>query len=58
MPETVLLDFSEDDVICVASKLSRATGGVGAEAIELSNWLICFECVSEEFRVLVVNPAD
>ena len=46
VPEMVPLDFTEDDVTWVASKLSSATGALGAEAIELRNWLLCFGCVS------------
>ena len=47
MPETVPLDFTEDDVVWVASKLYGAAGELGAEAIELRNWLLCFGCASE-----------
>ena len=36
------LDFLEDDVMWVASKLSGAAGALRAEAIELRNWLFCF----------------
>ena len=39
----------------VASKLSGTAGALGAEAVELRNWLLCFECASEEFRVVVVD---
>ena len=39
VPETVLLDLLEDDVTWVASKISGAAGEMGAEAIELSNWI-------------------
>ena len=35
--ETVPLDFMEDDVTWVASKLSGAAGALGVEAIELRN---------------------
>ena len=45
--ETVPLDFTEDDVPWVASKLSGAAGVLEAEAIELQNWILCFRCVSE-----------
>ena len=58
MPETVPIDFTEDDVTWVASKLSGAAGALGAEAIELRNWLLCFGCASEEFRVVVARLAD
>ena len=46
IPETVPLDFTEDDVMWVASKLSGAAGALGAEAMELCNWLLCFGCAS------------
>ena len=42
VPETVPLDSTEDDVTWVASKLSSAAGALGAEAMELCNWLLCF----------------
>ena len=52
------LDFSEDGVTWVASKLSGAAGALGSEAIELRNWLLHFGCVSEEFRVIVADLDD
>ena len=55
MLETVPLDFSEDDVTWVASKISGAAGALGADAIELRNWLLSFGCSLEEFRVVVAN---
>ena len=58
VPETVPLDFTEDDVTWVASKLSGAAGALGADAMELRSWLLCFGCVSEELRVVVVRMAD
>ena len=51
------LEFSEDNVMWVASKLSVAAGELGAEAIAVRNWLLCFGCASEEFRVVVANLA-
>ena len=42
----------------VASKLSGAAGALGAEAMELRNWLLRFECASEELRVVVASLAD
>ena len=48
VPETVPLDFTEDDVMWVTSKLSGAAGALGAEAMELHNWLLRFGCASEE----------
>ena len=41
----------------VASKLSGAAGALGAEAIDLINWLICFGCASEELRVFLSRLA-
>ena len=58
VPETVPLDFTEDDVSWVASKLSGAAGALGAEAMELRNWLLPFGCASKEFRVVVYSLAD
>ena len=58
VPETVPLDFMEDDVTWGASKLSGAAGALGAEAMELRNWLLHFGCASEEFRVVVTSVAD
>ena len=45
--ETVILDFTENDVTCVASKLFSAAGAPGADATELRNLLLRFGCVSE-----------
>ena len=53
VPETVPLDFTENDFMWVASKLSSAAGSMGAETIELRNWLLCFGCSSEELRFVV-----
>ena len=47
VPETVPLDFSEDDVTWVASKLSGTAGLLGEEAIEIRSWLLRFGCVAE-----------
>ena len=58
VPETVPFDFTEDYVMWVSSKLSGAAGVLGAEAIELRNWLLCFRCASEELRVVVARLAD
>ena len=58
VPEMVPLDFTEDDVTWVASKLSGAAGALGAEAIELRNWRLRFGCSSEELRVVVARLAD
>ena len=37
VPETVPLNFTEDDVTWVALKLSGAAGALGSEVIELRN---------------------
>ena len=58
VPETVPLDFSEEDFVWVASKISGAVRPLGAEAIDLRNWLFCFGWASEEFRVVIFNLAD
>ena len=56
--KTVPLDFTEYDVTWVAPKLSSATGALGAEAIELRNWLLHFGCASEKLRSVVARMAD
>ena len=58
VPETLPLNFTEDDMMWVASKLSGATGALGAEAIELRNWLLRFSCALEELRVIVARLSD
>ena len=40
LPETVPLDFTEDDVTWVASKLSGAAGALGSETIDIRNCLL------------------
>ena len=55
IPKTVLLDLTEDDVTWVASKLSGAGDALGADAIELRNWLLRFGCASEELRIVVAR---
>ena len=57
VPITVPLDFTEDGVTWVTSKLSGPADALGAEAIELRNWLFCFGCASEELRVAVARLA-
>ena len=44
VPEMELLDFTEDGVMWVASKLSGAAGTLEAEAVELRKWIIFFGC--------------
>ena len=58
VPETIPLDFTEDEVTWVASKLSSAAGALGAEAMDLRNRLPRFGCASEEFIVVVASLAD
>ena len=58
VPETGPLNFSEDDFMWVAYNLSRVSGALGEEAIELRNWSLHFGCASEEFIVIVSNIAD
>ena len=58
IPETVPLNFTEDDVTWVASKLSGAAGVLEAEAMELRNWLLRFGCAPEELRVAVASLDD
>ena len=55
VPEMVPLDFSEDDVTWVTSKLSGADGALVPEAIKLRNYLLSFGCASEVFRAVVAN---
>ena len=54
----VPLNFTEDDVMWVASKLSGAAGALGAEANEMRNWLLHFGCASEDLRFVVASLAD
>ena len=58
MLETVHLELLEDNVMWVASKISGAAGALEAEKIELRNWILCFGCMSEDFRVLIADMAD
>ena len=58
VPKPVPLNFTEDDVTWVASKVSGAACALVAEANELRNWLLCFRCASEELRVVVASLAD
>ena len=56
--KTEPLDFMEDDVTWVASKLSGATGALGGEAIQMRNYLIRFGCALEYLRAVIVNMDD
>ena len=58
VPETVPLDFTEDNVTWVVSKLYGTADALGVEAIELQNWLLRFGCGSEELRVVIASLAD
>ena len=42
----------------VVSKLSGASGALGAEADELKNWLLLFGFVSKDLRVVVARLAE
>ena len=53
MHDTVPLNFREDDVTWIASKLSGAAEVLGEEVIELRNWLLRFRCASKELRVVI-----
>ena len=57
VPKTLPLDFTEDDVTWVASNLSGTAGALGAEAVDLRNWLLRFGCLPEELRVDVARQA-
>ena len=58
VPETVPLNFTEDDITWVVSKLFGTAGALRTEAIELINWLLRFRCALEELRVFVVRLAE
>ena len=58
VPETVPLNFTEDDVTWVASNIYGAAGALGAEAIDMRNWLLRFGYSSEELMVVVARLAD
>ena len=55
VPKMVPLDFTENDVTWVASKFSSSAGALGAEAMELLDWLLRFGYVSKEFIVVVAS---
>ena len=52
------LDLSKDNVTWVTSRISSAAGALGAEAIDLINWLLHFGRVSEKFIVIVADLTD
>ena len=58
VPKTVPLNFTEDDVTWVASKLSGAAGALGVEAIELQICLLRFGCASDDLRVVIARLDD
>ena len=58
VPETVPLDFTEDDITWIASKLSGTAGVLGSEVIELRNWILRFGCASEELRIFIARLED
>ena len=51
-------DLSDDNITRVASKISGAAGSLGAEVIEMRNWLLCFGCAPEDFIVVVADLSD
>ena len=53
VPKMLPLDFTEDDVTWVASKLSGTAGALRADYMELLNWLLCFRCASKDLIVVV-----
>ena len=58
VPKTIPLDFMEDDVMWVASKISGAAGALVSEAMDLRNWLLRLGCASDELRVVVASLVD
>ena len=56
--ETVPLDFMEDYITWVAPNLSGTSGALGAEVMELRNWLLQFGCAFEELRVVVARLVE
>ena len=58
VPETVPLDFMEDYVTWATSNISSVVGALGAEPIELINWILCFVCVLEELGVFIARLDD
>ena len=52
------LNFSEETLIWVASRLSGDTGALGAKALDIRNWLLWFSCALEEFWAVVAQLAD
>ena len=46
VPKTVPLDFNEDDVTWFVLKLFDGAGVLGAEGMELRNWLLRYKCAS------------
>ena len=51
LSKTLHLDFAEDYIMWVASKLSGTSGALRAEEIKIRNWTIRFGCVPYELRV-------
>ena len=54
----VPLKLSKDNITWVESKLSGAAGALGAETLELKNWLLMFGCTSKELQVEVSGIVD
>ena len=48
----------EAEITWGEKQISSVAGVLGAEPIELRNWLICFGCTLEELRVVLARLAD
>ena len=58
VPETMPLNFLEEDITWVVSKLSGVAGTLGVKALELKNWLLRFRCASKELWEVVADLYD
>ena len=58
VPETVPLNFLEEDVTWVVSNLSGAAGTLGVKALELKNLLLRFRCAFKDLWVVVADLDD
>ena len=52
------INFLEDGIMWVESRLSGTAGALGALALDIHNWLFRFSCALEELRVVVAELAD
>ena len=53
VPETMPLDFLEDGVTWVAPNISSSAGKLGAEDLEIKNWLLQFVWASKEIQAVI-----